>query len=113
MAVPPPRPTRPPSVDKTTLRRELRARRRAFTDEAGPQRLAAFHRDLVLRLAPHLAEATIVSAYVATGGEIDPLEILLHAADMGVRTALPRVVSRDEPMSFRYWMPGDELVGGV
>lgn len=70
------------------------------------------HRDLVLRLVPHLKGARIVAAYVATGGEIDPLEILLHVAGMGIRAALPHVESREQPMSFRFWLPGDELVAG-
>lgn len=101
-----------PAMDKIELRRVLRARRRAFVAEAGPQRLAMMHRDLVLRLAPHLEGARIVAAYVAIGGEIDPLDILLHAAGMGIRAALPHVESRAQPMSFRYWLPGDELVSG-
>ena len=109
MAVPPHRPAR---MDKAELRRLLRTRRRGFLAGLDPRDLAALHRDLVLRLAPRLAGARIVSAYVATGGEIDPLEILLHAAGMGMRTALPRVESREEPMSFRCWTPGDELVSG-
>ncbi len=108
MAVPPPRLI----LDKPALRRELRARRRAFLAEAGLLRLEEMHRDLVRRLEPHLVGARLVSAYVATGGEIDPLGILLHAAGMGIRTALPRVESRDEPMSFRIWLPGDKLVPG-
>lgn len=74
--------------------------------------MAAMYRDLVLRLAPHIAGATVVAAYVSTGGEIDPLELLLHAAGMGLRTALPRVESRDAPMTFRYWTPGEELIPG-
>ena len=100
-------------MDKTALRRTLRARRRAFLAEVGPLRLEAMHSDLVRRLVPHLAGVGTVSAYVATGGEIDPLGILLHAAGMGIRTALPRVTSREEPMRFHYWLPGDELAQGA
>ncbi len=99
-------------MDKTETRRLLRARRRAFVAEAGPQGLARMHRDLVLRLTPHLKGARIVAAYVAIGGEIDPLDILLVAAGMGIRPALPHVVSREQPMDFRYWIPGEELVAG-
>ena len=108
MAVPPHRPI----LDKIALRRELRARRRAFIAAAGLTGLEAMHRDLVRRLVPHLAGARTVAAYVATGGEIDPLGILLHAFGMGLRTALPHVVAREQPMSFRYWVPGEELVSG-
>jgi 5-formyltetrahydrofolate cyclo-ligase len=99
-------------LNKTMLRRALRARRREFIAHAGPERLEAMHRELVLRLIPHLADARIVAVYVAIGGEINPLGILLHAAGMGARTALPHVVSREEPMSFRCWQPGEELVAG-
>ncbi len=108
MAVPPPRPI----LDKPALRRELRARRRAFLAETRPQQLEIMHRDLVCRLEPHLAGARLVSAYVATGGEIDPLGILLHAAGLGIRIALPRVESRELPMTFHRWRPGDELTAG-
>ena len=99
-------------MDKSETRRLLRVRRRAFVAGAGPQRLATMHRDLVLRVEPHLAGARTVAGYVAIGGEIDPLDILLLAAGMGIRTALPRVESREQPMSFRTWMPGDALVSG-
>jgi len=99
-------------MDKAELRRVLRARRRTFLAGLDPRDLAALHRDLVLRLVPHIRDARIVSAYVATGGEIDPLQILLHAAGMGLRTALPRIESREEPMTFRYWTPGEELIPG-
>jgi 5-formyltetrahydrofolate cyclo-ligase len=99
-------------IDKTALRRTLRARRRAFLAALDPRQTAELYRGLVLRLLPQMEGATIVCAYVATGGEIDPLEILLHAAGMGLRTALPRVESRDEPMTFRSWIPGEELVPG-
>jgi 5-formyltetrahydrofolate cyclo-ligase len=99
-------------MDKAELRRTLRARRRAFLAGLDPRDLAALYRDLVLRLVPHLGGARTVAAYVATGGEIDPLQILLHAAGQGIRTALPRVESREEPMTFRYWTPGEELIPG-
>jgi 5-formyltetrahydrofolate cyclo-ligase len=99
-------------IEKTALRRALRARRRAFLGGLDPREAAELYRGLVQRLLPHMESATVVCAYVATGGEIDPLEILLHAAGMGLRTALPRVESREEPMTFRYWMPGEELVSG-
>jgi len=112
MAVPPPSPPLRADPDRDALRRALRARRRAFVRDAGPTGLAAMHRDLVLRLIPHLTGARIVAAYVAAGSEIDPLGILLHAAGLGLRTALPRVESRQEPMSFRYWQQGEELVTG-
>ncbi|MDB5688855.1 MAG: hypothetical protein JWL91_731 [Sphingomonas bacterium] len=99
-------------LDKAALRRALRARRRAFLGSLDPRQTAELYRGLVLRLLPHMEGATIVCAYVATGGEIDPLEILLHAAGMGLRTALPRIESREEPMTFRSWIPGEELVPG-
>ena len=99
-------------LDKTLLRRTLRARRRAFLAALDPHELAGMYRGLVQRLGPHMEGATTVCAYVATGGEIDPLEILLHAAGRGLRIALPRIESREEPMTFRLWAPGEELVPG-
>jgi 5-formyltetrahydrofolate cyclo-ligase len=109
MAVPPHCPN---LMDKTELRRMLRARRRAFLAGLDARDLTALYNDLLQRLAPHLEGARTIAAYVATGGEIDPLQILLHAAGQGLRTALPRVESREEPMTFRTWSPGEELIAG-
>jgi 5-formyltetrahydrofolate cyclo-ligase len=99
-------------LEKNALRRALRARRRAFLGALDPREVEELYRGLVLRLLSHLERASTVCAYVATGGEIDPLQILLHAAGMKLRTALPRIESREEPMTFRYWTPGEELVAG-
>lgn len=64
------------------------------------------------RVKPHLAGAQTVAAYVSDGEEVDPLPILFQALDRGLAIALPRVTSRDQPMTFHHWIPGDELVGG-
>jgi 5-formyltetrahydrofolate cyclo-ligase len=44
------------------------------------------------------------------GSELDLLPTLTAVAASGRRCALPSVVSRDAPLEFREWTPGDRLV---
>jgi len=99
---------------KTDLRRQLRARRSAFVREPGAMQ-SPFVASLFVaeRVKPHLAGAGIVAAYVSDGEEVDPLPILFQALDLGLDLALPRVTSREAPISFHRWLPGDELVPGL
>lgn len=56
------------------------------------------------------APGSIVSAYSALGSELDPLPLLerLHSQDM--KTCLPIVQPRGNPLVFRAWAPGEPLV---
>jgi 5-formyltetrahydrofolate cyclo-ligase len=90
MAVPPPF----PDLDKTALRRELRARRRDFAGDAGSidRQLAA----LVARQGPF-------AGYVAHRGEPDILPFLLRAFHLSHTVALP--VTGTEALTFARWHP--------
>lgn len=90
------------------LRREMRARRLAFFTGLDPAALAAANAAVAGRVIPHLAGARLVAGYIAMGGEVDPATILAAAP----ATALPLVGSRDAPMQFRLWSPGDPLFPG-
>ena len=98
---------------KAALRTNLRKRRRDFveaTGRAGDLLVAnLFVADAV---RPLLAGARVVACYVSDGFEVDPLPILLQAIDLKLATVLPRVTTRDRPITFHHWLPGEPLVRG-
>ena len=98
MAVPPPF----PDLDKTALRRELRARRRDFVGDAGAiDRL----------LAPLLTRQGPFAGYVAHRGEPDILPFLLHAFHVGRTVTLP--VTGPETLTFVRWHPDIVMEPGL
>lgn len=101
-------------MDKTDLRRDLRARRAALAADATWRDDLLVH---TLFLADHvvrrLGDASCVSGYIGDGEEVDPTPILFAALDRGLSVALPHVSGRDAPMRFLRWEPGDVLVPGA
>lgn len=81
-------------IDKTHLRRELRARRRAFaaTQPSPP----APPRSLIEALGP----GRIVASYVPVGGEADPALFDAAATAAGGILAWPVVIDRESPITF-------------
>jgi 5-formyltetrahydrofolate cyclo-ligase len=81
----------PASIDKTELRRTLRARRAALSPEA--------RRDAARRLAAHVVTTSAfrvsrrIAAYLTNNGEIDAARVLVRAQHLGKRCFLP-VLSR-------------------
>lgn len=98
--------------DKTSLRRTLRAARRAFVDAMDARATDAALAALAARVIARLGKAGTIAGYVAVGGEADPLPILDAAARQGWRIALPAVESRSAPLRFLHWRPGAPLVAG-
>jgi 5-formyltetrahydrofolate cyclo-ligase len=96
---------------KAALRRAALARREAVE----PAARAAFSRRLAeegLRLA-RLWRPQIVSVFYPLRGEPDTLPLLTALAADGFATALPVVVGRGSPLTFRRWRPGDQTRGGA
>jgi 5-formyltetrahydrofolate cyclo-ligase len=96
---------------KTILRRAALARREAI----GPPARAAFCRRLAeegLRLA-HLWGPQVVSAFHPLRDEPDTLPLLTALAAEGFATALPAVVGRGSPLTFRLWRPGEPTRPGA
>ena len=96
---------------KTTLRRDALARREAIE----PAARAAFSRRLAdegLRLA-RLWRPQIVSVFHPLRGEPDTLRLLTALAADGFATALPVVVGRGSPLTFRRWRSGDQTRDGA
>ncbi|WP_454882652.1 5-formyltetrahydrofolate cyclo-ligase [Sphingomonas oryzagri] len=95
MAVPPPSP-------KAKLRRELRARRLAFTGD--PQAIEQ-------RLTSLLAQEGPIAGYIAHKGEPDVLPFLMRAFHLGHAVALPRPGS--ETLDFIRWHPDLVMEPGI
>lgn len=56
---------------------------------------------------------TVVSAYAAMPGELDPAPLLNRLMVSGKRIALPVVVAKGQPLVFRLWQPGDVMASGT
>ncbi|WP_221791815.1 5-formyltetrahydrofolate cyclo-ligase [Aquisediminimonas sediminicola] len=97
---------------KTPLRRELRAKRRAFAQSLSPQAREAAEQHLANRLRPLWHPGLKVVAYIPAGGEISPLPCLIDAHEMGATTGLGWIADAPETMVFRHWQPNDELIDG-
>ena len=83
-----------PPYDKPALRARLRAARDAVHAASIPV-ADAFR----ARLAPDL----VVASYIPVRGEADPASLVAAASDAGCELALPFVMDRKTPLSFRAW----------
>lgn len=94
---------------KSVLRLRGRAARRAITPE---QRVAAAERVAAAVLAlPQMVRARTVAAYGAMPEELDVQPLIDALWDLGVRVALPRVVSATD-LTLHEHRRGDELCTG-
>jgi 5-formyltetrahydrofolate cyclo-ligase len=91
--------------DKAELRRRMRRlRARLARDLPNAAEAAAVHLPEVL-----IESTRVVAGYRPIGAEIDPGPVLRRFEKAGAQTALPVVVSPDDPMVFRPWREGDPL----
>jgi 5-formyltetrahydrofolate cyclo-ligase len=97
---------------KAALRAELRARRDGFVLDMTSTQRTQFEQLAAERAAPFLAGGSCVSGYIAIGSEFSCLAILEAAAAIGMTIALPHVASRESPMRFLHWHPGEALEAG-
>ena len=88
---------------KLALRRKMRALR---ADLARSNPKAARH------VVDHfrLSSIATVAGYRALGTELSPGPLMQALSLAGVRLALPVCVGADEPLIFRSWSPGEELI---
>jgi 5-formyltetrahydrofolate cyclo-ligase len=94
---------------KTTLRAAALAKRDALS---GEQRAAAAQALASRGLPFDIPHGVIVAGYSPIRSEIDPAPLMRKLEARGARLALPVIVARDAPLTFRAWSPGDELVRG-
>ncbi len=53
---------------------------------------------------------SVVSAFSAIGGEIDPMPLMARLSAEGHELALPVMQGKGKPLLFRRWRPGDETL---
>lgn len=95
---------------KERARAEARVRREAAREALGEQ-IAPRLADMFFAHVPFPAPA-ILAGYMPIGGEADPGEIMRRARAGGHECALPCVETRNAPLTFRLWRPGEPLVAG-
>ena len=95
---------------KRALRREAKARRSVanerLADEAGERVRAHF----AARIKP--PPDAVIGGYWPFDAELDAAPLLTHLHGLGHSCAVPAVAGPDEPLVFRAWRPGDQLLAG-
>ncbi len=96
-------------TDKISLRRQARTHR-AKLGPVLPGFAAA-----IAAFAPKLVfgDEAVIGGYAALAGEADPRLLLEALHRRGANLALPRVVTKDAPLSFHRWTPADALTAGA
>jgi 5-formyltetrahydrofolate cyclo-ligase len=106
---PSPPPSPPPGLPKPVLRAAALARRDALS---AAQRQAAAQAVGSRPFPIDVAAGMVVAGYAPIRSEFDPRPLLAALAASGAITALPVIVGRDQPLTFRSWEPGASLVSG-
>jgi 5-formyltetrahydrofolate cyclo-ligase len=91
---------------------QLRATALAKRDLLLPQERQAGAEKLAARALPVDVSGKIVSGFMPTKTEINPLPLLRRLADAGAQLALPVIDKRGKPLIMRAWKIGDELKAG-
>lgn len=94
------------TAEKAAMRQAALARRAAAHRAAGPQAARAVATAVS---ALDIPAAAVVAGYWPMRDEIDPRPALAELAGRGHALALPCVVTRDAPLVFRGWRPGEAL----
>lgn len=92
---------------KSALRAEARARRAALSSAERATASASVAQHLATLSLP---EDAVIAGYWPIGEEFDPRPALVGLAASGKRLCLPVTRSRNEPLLFRGWSPGIELI---
>jgi 5-formyltetrahydrofolate cyclo-ligase len=94
---------------KARLRREALARRDAMPADA---RMAAAEAVAGRAFPVDVPPGALVSGFSPIGSEINPLPLMRRLAERGARLALPVVIGRGQPLTFRAWALGEPLGKG-
>jgi 5-formyltetrahydrofolate cyclo-ligase len=98
-----------PDVDKSSLRAAAVERRAALGVE---QRAAAAAMLATRGLPINVAPGAIVSGYWPIRAELDPLPLMRQLEAQGAQLALPVIMGRDQPLTFRAWNADAQLLRG-
>ncbi len=104
-----------PPTEIVTLKRALREQQKARRVAALAGLGAAVNEGLVRHGTALLGDRPpgVVSAYYPMQGEIWPLALMAALKAKGHELALPVMQGKADPLLFRAWAPGDELIAGV
>lgn len=94
---------------KAELRHAMIERRKGLPSDARATAAAA----IAARVAALLEEcphARVVSAFLPIGEELDPRPAMVKVRQQGRQLCLPVMSGKTQPLIFRAWQPGDELV---
>ena len=102
-----------PAAAKAELRQQAAIARKALVnaDPEAPARLAA-QSDIIMRMVQDERPAGVVAAYMPIRSELSPLRLVAALVAQGIVTAMPETPSPGQPLIFRRWGPGDDLVDG-
>jgi 5-formyltetrahydrofolate cyclo-ligase len=102
------------SDDSAALKKELRAEAVRRRDALPAAERQAAAETIAARAFPiPIPPGAIVSGFSALKSEINPVPLMRRLAEAGVRLALPIVVGRGKPLTFRGWSFGDPFRAGV
>ncbi len=98
------------SDQKKALRKKLKPLRDAI---AGEERESASEQLSEIDLAPlGLKPGTIISGYVPIRSECNCLPLMEKLRALGMRIALPLILGDEQPLKFKEWLDGTDLVPG-
>lgn len=102
-----------PTIQKNQERKAAATRRAALHAQT-PDGGAALAAHVIADAASLGLDATsrIVSVFWSMGSEIDTGPLLSALREAGHMTGLPVVAAKAQPLVFRAWVPGDDLVDG-
>jgi 5-formyltetrahydrofolate cyclo-ligase len=103
------------STDVVTLKREMRERQKERRAAALAALGPGVNDDLVRHGTTLLGDRPpgVISGYYPMAGEIWPLRLMATLRAKGHSLALPVMQGKADPLLFREWTPGDELIPGV
>ena len=103
------------STDIIAIKRELREQQKARRAAALEALGSGINDGLVRHGMMLLGERSpgIISAYYPMAGEIWPLRLMAALKAKGHALALPVMQGKADPLLFRAWSPGDDLIAGV
>lgn len=91
---------------KEELRKELRKTRQAFVKQRS-SKIFPLVASVEQPLKRAFEAANVISSYLPVGSEADPHDVMKFAANHGKPLVLPCLTTREAPLAFRHWTPGD------
>ena len=113
-------PLNDPAAEKAALRKHAGKTRAALAaDDAGAADRLAAQAGIVAEIAMSLSDApdngggaAVIAAYLPIRSELSPLPLVAALVGRGIATAMPETPAPGNPLVFRRWGPGNDLVDG-